>query len=488
MLAAEIDVLNQLVKTHRQVHRRADYFQRIDSVRRAVRTAFDALQERRQPGMVKRHVFGGLLTVPGESLALAAVDRALDRIPPAWRLLHHLLAQSYFMPYALVHLAVLARLSTLLTQERTCLAQSGARTAGDPPLLCALAGEAAAPDAPGGQVKTARAVAGCEWSTSAVALSSAAVNASTLNAPAAAAAGIESDEDLGEAVVDERSREQLQDLAGNVGGLFAGGPASGCQVPASVVAAALLTTDDAVAAAGDHKAVVEQTEESAPIGWVLDTVATTTQVAALQSAAQLDGDRKRPTGELPPAQGESQNVAMLGAVQPPAPTASSLPAQASLSREAEQAVPPAGGAGMVKSSRTRATQQQAGKRRREEGGAVETSDGSTPHAPRNTAEAVLEAVAVPEGLVGEPNQEGEPSAAPRRGSKRARQAVQQSSADRPRPQPISERPARSNSGLEGQAGRGYDALLALTSLVRRHWSPRRPAHSAWRAGRPAEEL
>jgi len=389
MLAAEIELLDQLVKTHRQVHRRADYFQRIDSVRRAVHTAFDALHGRWQPAVVKRCASGWLMTMAGDSLVLAAVDRALGRIPPAWRLLHHLLAQSYFMPYALVHLAILARLSTLLMSERTRLAQTGARAAGDPPLLCALTGGAVgvAPDAAGGQVGATRAVSGCASSTGSLARPVGALSAS----PAAAAAGVESDDDLGEAVADERSQEQLQEVAGDVGETAPEVWAPGVFASAAVPAPA--------AADEDHKRVMEETGDSAPIGWAVDTAATPAQLVVSQTAAPpaaaLIGNQPPLAGESPPVPDESRRCASLAGDHPPASAAPILPAQASLFREAEQAVAPAGGGGMAAPSHLEAPGQQGGKRRREEGNAGEAMEASMPHASRQGV------VAMPEGLMGE---------------------------------------------------------------------------------------
>eukprot|EP00967_Tisochrysis_lutea_P057516 scaffold72937_cov38-Tisochrysis_lutea.AAC.1 len=124
-LASELQLLDQLTKTHRQVHRRGHYFQRVDWVRRAVHAASHALHRRRG--------------------ALEALDVALQRIPVAWRLLKHLMAQTYFMPYALVHMAILARLAVILAAERAEIAGAGGvPAAGKPPLLCVLAASAAA--------------------------------------------------------------------------------------------------------------------------------------------------------------------------------------------------------------------------------------------------------------------------------------------------------------------------------------------------------
>jgi len=215
---------------------------------------------------------------------------------------------------------------------------------------------------------------------------------------------------------------------------------------------------------------------------------------------------------------ESRRCASLAGDHPPASAAPTLPAQASLFREAEQAVAPAGGGRMAAPSHLEAPGQQGGKRRREEGNAGEAMEASMPHASRQGV------VAMPEGLMGETVLEGEPPAPQCRGSKRARRSVQPGSANspypestnrpcpkstnrpypestnrpypestnrpypestnRPHPESSSERPARPSSSLERRAtSRGYDALLALPSLVRRHSSMRKPTRLAWQKGR-----
>ena len=99
-LASELATLEQLARTHRQVHRRGLYFQRLDAARRAVRAAASACAPARRSADAAARA----------EAAVRAVDVALRRIPPAWSQLRRLLAQTYFMNYALVHLALLSRL------------------------------------------------------------------------------------------------------------------------------------------------------------------------------------------------------------------------------------------------------------------------------------------------------------------------------------------------------------------------------------------
>ena len=98
-LTAEAAVLEKLVQVHRLQHRRTGYFARVLDVRRRVRA-----------------VLG-----PGKGASLAQVEQALHAIRAAWKDLQSLLIQTYFMPYALVHLALLSRLAALLTAHHAHL-------------------------------------------------------------------------------------------------------------------------------------------------------------------------------------------------------------------------------------------------------------------------------------------------------------------------------------------------------------------------------
>ena len=96
-LTAEAATLEKLVQVHRLQHRRTGYFARVLDVRRGVRA------------------------VLGKGAHLAQVEQALHAIRAAWKDLQSLLIQTYFMPYAIVHLALLSRLATLLSAHHAHL-------------------------------------------------------------------------------------------------------------------------------------------------------------------------------------------------------------------------------------------------------------------------------------------------------------------------------------------------------------------------------
>ena len=96
-LTAEAAILEKLVQVHRLQHRRTGYFARVLDVRRGVRA------------------------VLGKGAHLAQVEQALHAIRAAWKDLQSLLIQTYFMPYAIVHLALLSRLATLLSAHHAHL-------------------------------------------------------------------------------------------------------------------------------------------------------------------------------------------------------------------------------------------------------------------------------------------------------------------------------------------------------------------------------
>ena len=96
-LTAEAATLEKLVQVHRLQHRRTGYFARVLDVRRRVRA------------------------VLGKGAHLAQVEQALHAIRAAWKDLQSLLIQTYFMPYAIVHLALLSRLATLLSAHHAHL-------------------------------------------------------------------------------------------------------------------------------------------------------------------------------------------------------------------------------------------------------------------------------------------------------------------------------------------------------------------------------
>ena len=104
-LREELALLDRLVNAHKVVHRRARYFQSVRMVRRHVHTALAV-------------VAGGFGT------ALTCIERALRLVAAAWSQLRHLLAQSFFMPLALVLLALLARIARLLASMHAALRSS----------------------------------------------------------------------------------------------------------------------------------------------------------------------------------------------------------------------------------------------------------------------------------------------------------------------------------------------------------------------------
>jgi len=109
-LREELALLDRVVNAHKVVHRRARYFQYVR--------------------MVRRHVHTVLAVVAGRlGTALTCIERALRLVTAAWSELRHLLAQSFFMPLALVLLALLARIARLLASLHAAL-RSGQRAGG----------------------------------------------------------------------------------------------------------------------------------------------------------------------------------------------------------------------------------------------------------------------------------------------------------------------------------------------------------------------
>ena len=125
-LASEYRTLTSLVRANRMQHRRALYMQRVLDVHRQLRLALSASEGSEiQAGCVEP--------------ALAAAERALERIPPAWLKLRDLIAQTYFIPFALCHLALLSRSASLLSQLHFVLCTSGNATQVSRKLPCLLA-------------------------------------------------------------------------------------------------------------------------------------------------------------------------------------------------------------------------------------------------------------------------------------------------------------------------------------------------------------
>ena len=128
-LKTEASLLYSLTKVSRLQHRRAPYFARVLDVRRRLHAVVSDLH--------------GATSI--RSNAVANTELALQAIPAAWKEMHLLLTQSFFMPYALTHLALLARIATLLAMHHSYLrstlprgAPAAAPAALPPPRLLAL--------------------------------------------------------------------------------------------------------------------------------------------------------------------------------------------------------------------------------------------------------------------------------------------------------------------------------------------------------------
>lgn len=107
-LDGEYRILSSLVRANRVQHRRALYMHRILDVHRQLRLTLAASEDREiRAGRVE--------------LALAAAERTLEQIPSAWLKLRELIAQTYFMPFALCHLALLSRSASILAKMHLVL-------------------------------------------------------------------------------------------------------------------------------------------------------------------------------------------------------------------------------------------------------------------------------------------------------------------------------------------------------------------------------
>ena len=123
-LRSEHALLARILKAHKLQHGRAPYYHQLrGALKRLV-----AADERCAPAAIE--------LADGPAAACVAIERALNAIPGPWLKLRHLLAQTYFMPFALAGLAVLSRSATLLASLHSSL--GGARKA-TAPLLLALA-------------------------------------------------------------------------------------------------------------------------------------------------------------------------------------------------------------------------------------------------------------------------------------------------------------------------------------------------------------
>ena len=95
-LRSEHALLARILKAHKLQHGRAPYYHQLrGALKRLV-----AADESCAPAAIE--------LADGPAAACVAIERALNSIPAPWLKLRHLLAQTYFMPFALAGLAVLS--------------------------------------------------------------------------------------------------------------------------------------------------------------------------------------------------------------------------------------------------------------------------------------------------------------------------------------------------------------------------------------------
>lgn len=132
-LTREYELLQRILRVSRLQHGRALYYHRLSAVRKALGAALDCCSE------------SSLATTGGSAVALAAIERVLHAIPAPWLRLRHLMAQTYFMTFALSCLALLSRAASLLAEMHAELGghasepMEAAGVAGYLPSLLALA-------------------------------------------------------------------------------------------------------------------------------------------------------------------------------------------------------------------------------------------------------------------------------------------------------------------------------------------------------------
>ena len=189
-LSDALRLCERIVRVSQLQHHRALYFKRLRDVEKRLRASIVALA-------------GG-----DDQSTLEALEAALRSVDPAWLAFRHLLAQTYFMPLALVCVALLSRCATLLAEahasvSRRCAGSERRRPQRNPPRLLALA-----PPPPGatadaalerlfGGTPAATPPAHATSSTEAGAPHAAAAGASPRSAGEVAGCGLE-DEDVGE--------------------------------------------------------------------------------------------------------------------------------------------------------------------------------------------------------------------------------------------------------------------------------------------------
>ena len=108
-LTAECELLGRILRVSQLQHGRAIYYQRLQGAQKRFLAAIGSCAD------------SAVTRTDGPLAACKAVERALEAIPSAWAKLQHLLAQTYFMPFALACIALLSRVATLLASIHRAL-------------------------------------------------------------------------------------------------------------------------------------------------------------------------------------------------------------------------------------------------------------------------------------------------------------------------------------------------------------------------------
>jgi hypothetical protein len=103
-LASELELLERILRVSRLQHGRALYYHRLRHVQKRLAAAVSCC---RPPELAQNG---------GKAAACTAAEVALDAIPSPWTRLRHLMAQTYFMTFALTCMALLSRAATLLAR------------------------------------------------------------------------------------------------------------------------------------------------------------------------------------------------------------------------------------------------------------------------------------------------------------------------------------------------------------------------------------
>ena len=115
-VGTEEALLGRILRVSRLQHGRAPYYHRLRDL------------HKRLQAVLRCCTVTALAASGSTAMAHAAIERALDAIPPPWLKLRHLLAQTYFMPFALAGLALLSRTATLLADMHSSLGSTGRKT------------------------------------------------------------------------------------------------------------------------------------------------------------------------------------------------------------------------------------------------------------------------------------------------------------------------------------------------------------------------